>query len=320
MTRVWQVCMLAGFWMGCRADMGKVPIDLSSSNVDLAGSDFAQGSAGDMAGLSYTTSTVAAMRQAAKPGKFSLTAVVIAKTPSTKAPKIFVQDAAGGDFSAMLAECSSGSTHPCSVTAAVAGTTVGNEVTITGTYIKSGAAKGSFEAFYIEGFTDGSAATVPTPTALAAADVARGASKPANWFQHVTFTITDAWKMYDWSPAEFIFTGATKCPYQTGFGMIPTSVTATATAACTDITSQPAGQLTPLATEILISTDFYSTFNASSDCRCAAKFSNKEPTATTTLTGAVSGILLYDVPVGSSTGHQMFAPLSTASAPLTNLQ
>ena len=319
MKRAVILCLVAAV-VGCRTDGTKLAIDLSSSNSDLAGADFAQSQPDDLAGASYTTSTVAAMRMGGKPGRFSLTAVVTAKTPSTKAPKIFLQDAAGGDFSAMLAQCSSGTTHPCSVAAAVAGTSVGNEVTVTGTFIKASAAKGGSESFYIDGFTDGSAVTVPAPTALVAADVARGGNKPANWFQHVTFTISDTWKMYDWSPAEFVFTGATACPYQTGFAMIPTSVTATAGAACTSITAQPAGQTAPPATEILIATDFYSTFTASSDCRCAAKFSDKEPTATTTLTGAVSGMLTYDAQPGSATGYQMFAPLTTASAPLSNLQ
>jgi len=317
--RVFSLCLL--LTIGCRADSGnKTPIDLSSSNADLAGQDLAQSPTADLAGGSYTVSTVAAMRQGGKPGRYSLTAIVTAKTPSTKAPKIFVQDAGGGDFSAMLAQCSSGTTHPCSVTSLVSGTMVGNEVTVTGTYIKAGLAKGGSESFYIEGFTDGAAGTIPAPTALAATDVARGGGKTANWFQHVTFTISDTWKMYDWSPGEFVFTGATACPYQTGFAMIPTSVSgATATAACSGTTAQPAGQLTPPATEILISTEFYTAFTTSSDCRCAAKFSDKEPSATTTLTGAVEGFLLYDTAQGSTTGYQMFAPLSTAHAPLTNL-
>ncbi len=310
--------------VGCHADSTKIAIDLSTTtNNDLASSDLAEAAPDDLAGASYTTSTVSAMRQG-KSGRYSLTGVVIAKTPSTKAPKLFVQDAAGGDFSAILAQCSSGTTHPCTVATAASGTMVGNQVTVTGNYIKASAAKGGAESFYIEGFTDGTGGTIPTPTALAAADVARGANKAANWFQHVTFTISDTWKMYDWSPGEFVFTGATACPYQTGFAMIPTSVTATATAtataACTSITAQPAGQTAPAATEILISTEFYSTFKASSDCRCAAKFSSKEPTATTTLTGAVGGMLLYEAQAGSATGYQMFAPLTTASAPLSNLQ
>ncbi len=58
----------------------------------------------------------------------------------------------------------------------------------------------------------------------------------------------------------------------------------------------------------------------SSDCRCAAMYSDKEPTATSELTGKLSGVLVFDVPFGGTTGYFYVAPQSAADAPITMTQ
>ena len=306
---------------GCTTASGPAhAIDLSTAPADLASMEDLAGTSGDLAGgKSYLASSIAGMRMGA-PGDYALAdVVVLAVTPSTKAPRLFVQDAAGGDLSAVMADCSSTSTaHKCTVNATVAGLTVGHKVTLKGTYIRSAANKGGFETFYIDSAVDGGAGTLPAVTAMAMADVERGASKRAQWFQHVSVTLGEALLMYDWTPSEFVYSGATQCPYQFGFGMIPTSAGGTAKPACSGTSSQPAGQTSPSASEILIGTDFYATYTVSSDCRCTAMFSAKAPTSTSKLTGTLAGILVYDVPYMTSAGYQYIAPIQPSDAALTN--
>ena len=258
------------------------------------------------------------MRQGA-PGCYELDNVVsLAVTPSTKSPKLFVQDAGGGDYSAMRTSCSSTSTaHPCSVAAQVAAIADAHSVTIKGTYIKLRSS--GYESFYI----DRSPTTAPAPcrrpaTATLDRHLARR-DQQALAFQQVTATIpgNDPLVMYDWTPAEFVYSGATKCPYQFGFGMIPKSAKATATAACASGTAQPAGQTTPAAAEVLIGTDFYKGFTVSSDCQCAKTFMDTEPSATSQITGSITGLLVFDVPFGSSTGYYYIAPKTNADASVT---
>ncbi|HEX6836910.1 MAG TPA: hypothetical protein VF334_10085, partial [Polyangia bacterium] len=103
-----------------------------------AGGGGGGGAPGDMAmGKSYQPSTVAAMRQGAS-GDFELGGVIsIGRSPSTSSPRLFVQDAAGGDFSAIVTHCSSTSvTHPCAVAATVATIPDGMRITVRGTYLK----------------------------------------------------------------------------------------------------------------------------------------------------------------------------------------
>ena len=267
----------------------------------------------------YTTSSIAAMRQGTVSGCFELDNVVsIGTTPSKASPKLFVQDAGGGGFSAVRTQCSSTSTaHPCSVATAVAAIATGRSVTVQGTYIKSKTS--GYETFYIDTITDNGAGTAPAAAAATIGDISRGGTNKALAFQRVTAPIAanDPLVMYDWTPAEFVFTGATKCPYQFGFGMIPKSANATATMACTGTTSQPGGQPTPAAGEILIGTDFYKGFTVSSDCQCAASFTDKEPTAASQLKGTISGILVLDVPFGATTPYYYIAPQTDADAPIS---
>jgi hypothetical protein len=267
----------------------------------------------------YSTSTIAAMRQGNVNGCFELDNVVtLDVTPSTKSPRLFVQDAAGGMYSGMMTRCSSMSTsHPCTVAATVAALAKGRSVTVKGTYIKS--KNTGFEEFFIDDVTDNGAATPPAAATATVAEISRGGTNPGLAFQRVTVTLApnDPLVMYDWTPSELANATATKCPYVFGFGMIPKSAKATATAACTSGTAQPTGQAAPASAEVLIGTDFFKTYTISSDCRCAKTFTDMVPSAQSQLTGSISGILVFDVPFGGSGGYYYLAPEANADAPLT---
>ena len=302
----------------------------SPASVDSpssGGSDASQG--GDANGTdansdactSYTPSTVAAMRQGTISGCFELDNVItLGVTPSTKSPQLYVQDAGGGDFSAMVTKCSSTSTtHPCSEASTVSALADGHSVTVKGTYIKSSSSM--FEEFFIDSAVDNGAGTPPALATATLADIARSSTSANLRFQHVKVTIAaaDTLKMYDWTPAELANTSATACPYQFGFGMIPKSVTGvTDGAACTSGAAQPTGQASPDAAEVLIGTDFFEGFTVSSDCRCAKTFSDTEPTATSTLGGTIGGILIFDVPFGATVGYYYLAPKVASDAAITS--
>src|SRR5262249_17278606 len=146
-----------------------------------------------------------------------------------------------------------------------------------GTYIKSKST--GYEIFYIDSVADNGTGTMPAPGAATVADIERGGTNRGLAFQRVTVNISaaDPLQMYDWTPSEFVYTGATKCPYQFGFGMIPKSANQTAAMACTSGTAQPTGVASPNAAEVLIGTDFYTNFTISSDCRCAKTYSDMKP-------------------------------------------
>jgi hypothetical protein len=266
----------------------------------------------------YTQSTIAVMRQGAA-GCFELDNVVsIALTPSKGSPRLFVQDAGGGAFSAIVTKCSSTSTaHPCTVSAQVAAIADGRSVTVKGTYIKSKST--GYETFYIDSVSDNGPGTMPAPGTATLEDISRGGTNHGLAFQRVTVSIpsNDPLVMYDWTPPELVYSGATKCPYQFGFGMIPKSANATAAAACTSGTAQPGGQATSSAAEVIIGTDFYKGFTVSSDCQCAKTYSDMEPSATSQLTGTISGVLVFDVPFGATTGYYYVAPKTNADAPIS---
>ena len=301
----------------CRSSDNSTPVDSHavSDGAHLDGAGSGSGCA------SYTMSTIAAMRMGTATGCFKLTNVVsLGTTPSKTTPQIFVQDAGGGDFSAMLTKCSSTSTtHPCTFATQAAAIADGHSVTITGTYIKTAAT--TFEEFFIDGITDNGAATAPAPATATLAQIERSSTATNLRFQRVTVTIgqADALKMYDWTPSEFANTSATACTYQYGFGMLPSSATGTAAAACSSGTAQPNGQAAINAKEVLIGTDFYKTYTVSSDCRCAKMFTDMEPSATSTLVGTVSGLLSFDVPFGATVGYYYLDPKVMADAPITNL-
>jgi hypothetical protein len=267
----------------------------------------------------FTKASVATMRQGAA-GCYELDGVItIAVTPvgaNTKSVTLYVQDAAGGVYSAMKVSCSSTSaTHMCTAFATAKNVLAGRTVTLQGQFTKSSAAKGGFEAFYLDSITDSAAGTPPTPTTLAQADLERstttastGSPTAAYWFQMVTANVTDKLVMFDWSPPEFKGTGT--CP-QYGFGLTPMSAGSTAGTACSG-TTQPAGQATVNPKEVLVGTSFYSGFKYTTDCACAAMYMSPLPTAGQGVTGTVSGILGYEVPTGQTVGYLYLEPLKNA--------
>jgi hypothetical protein len=266
---------------------------------------------------SYKTSTIAAMRSGGTNGCFQLVAVVsIGLAPSATSPRLFVQDAAGGDYSAMVMTCpSTSTTHPCTVAASVSSIADGRSVTATGSYSKSNTT--NLEEFLLDSISDNGTGTMPGPATATAAEIERSSTAYNLAFQQVTTTLSasNALIMYDWTPSEFVYNAATVCPYQGGFGMIAKSVGGvTPTAACTNVASQPAGQAAPNGAEVLIGTDFYKGFTVSSDCRCAKM---AEPGASSTLIGTVEGILVYEVGFGATTGFFYLAPKTNASVSIS---
>jgi hypothetical protein len=312
--------------VGCRDSGTLTPADLSMAG----GGDSGTGGGGDMAvaGKTYTMATIAMMRGGA-PGDYEMDDVVaIALTPSSKSPKLVVQDSTGGDFSAIQLTCSgSSASHPCTVASTVHTVTLGHKVTVKGTYIKSKLASGGTETFYLDSITDNGAGTAPAPvmvdeTAIERATDTSVAGWNAKFWQKVTVTPTEALVMYDWTPTDLKFSGTwpgcTTAPFVFGFGMIPTSAMTTATAACTVKTAPAPSQATSDGKEILIGTDYYKDFAVSSDCQCA-KAPTMVPGATTTwpMGMAMTGILGYDAPIGGTMGYKYFSP--TEAGVLSNL-
>jgi hypothetical protein len=285
---------LGAFVAGCRDTGPLMPIDLGTT--DMAEGTGPGPGGGDMAMKSYTPSSIADMRKG-KSGAFELdNVVVLGVTSSTKSPKIYVQDAAGGDFSAMQVKCSGTSmTHPCSVATMAHALTRGQAVTIKGTYIKT--ASSGFEEFYLDNdnLTSGASGALPTPSPVDISVVTRGASSPAKWFQYVSVMSAPTFEVYDLTPSEMVFKGASACPYQTGFGIIAQGTSGvTAPAACGAMNAQPTGVATPNAAEVLIGTDFYKDFQLSSDCKCVPMFKGNVQVTPAMTSTALSGILVYD--------------------------
>jgi hypothetical protein len=267
---------------------------------------------------SYAETSIPEMRQG-KPGAYEIgNAVVIGVTPSSKSPRLFVQDPSGGDFSAMEVKCSTTSTsHPCADTTAatVHGLADGHLVDIKGTYIK----KAGFEEFYLDEITDNGAGTMPASQPVMLADIQRSQMNVKWWFQHVTVQMTDTLNMFDWTPTEFVYSGTNACPKQFGWGMLPASVKGVSAGAACQGTTQPMSAVPsglPPDAEVLIGTDFYKGFTYSTDCACAAMYKDIMPTPTMTLSGTLSGILIGTTPYMSTTVYQYLAPKMNSEAPL----
>lgn len=295
---------------GCRNSNNQLPVDLSTAGDMATGGDMAK---------NYKASDIKTMRQGSS-GDFVLANVIaIGVTPSTGSPRIIVQDAAGGDFSGIQGRCSSTSmVHPCSVASTVHTAAIGDNVTLMGTYEKS--ATSGFETFYIDMITINShGAALPAVQTVALADVQRGATKAKWYWQHVTVSAPGTLTMYDFTAAEFVRgNNPTACPYQFGFGLLPG--TAASTNVCAGATSQPPGVGTPDPNEVLIGTDFYMTWNVSSDCRCTATYHDREPAANSSTT-ALGGILMFDSVFGSTPPktYTFLSPLNDADLTLSNL-
>lgn len=312
---------------GCREESSPAK-DMTQIGDGSTSSDDGGTSSGD--GSVVTPSTIALMR-AAGPGTYQLDGIVgYARTPSNASPKLLAQDAAGGDLSAILMNCSSTSqAHPCTEGDKIKALDFPRIVNVKGLYLKTSAAKGMSEIFYIESLTDVGPATEPTRATVPLATIQRSAwaltptmTNPARLkaFQRVSIDLGGGTlNFYDMSPPECT-TDSTSCnsfPYQTCFGM---HVGEAGSNVCTNKTDQPASTGTVDA-EILIGTDFYSGFKVSADCRCAGGHSNKMPSPTSTLT-SLQGVLFMDVADDASTPFFYVAPETGTGAgtdcPLSN--
>jgi hypothetical protein len=302
---------------GCRDDSPPPSQADLSMTGDMATSGGGDGGAvGDMAKgttpKNYKASTVAAMRQAGKTGDFELDHVTaIGLTPSKASPKLVVQDATGGDFSAMLTQCSA---KKCTVQSTVSAVALGHSVTVKGTYFKTTAT--GAEDFNVDTITDEGVASVTpeAPLVLTETDIKRGANVPAKTYRKATVTPSEDLVMYSWSPVDLTFSGTwpgcSTAPLEFGFSMAPKSAALTAGKACTVKTSQPVAADANDA-EILIGTDFYKDFKVSSDCQCSGTNKNSVPTADTVwpATMPMTGILFFDVRSGATVGHLYFSPM-----------
>lgn len=257
----------------------------------------------------YAPTAIAKMRNPATAGCYELAHVaLVARTSSTTTPRLYVQDAAGGDYSAIMAKCSSTASHVCTPDALTTSLALldGESVTIHGYYHVG---KNGFEELYVESIVDdGATLPLPAPIKLQVADLQRDARAKAQWFQKASVDVsaTDPLVMYDFSPAEFQLTGS--CPAWEGFGMIPSSASKPAGGGCAGSSNPPSAA--PEPREILVGRQFFHRFTHSSDCACAAAHKQRLVAATATVTGAVSGILILEEHKGSSAVFQVFEPTS----------
>jgi hypothetical protein len=265
----------------------------------------------------YLPASIPDMRQARGSGCFELAHVVLlARTPSTTAPRLYLQDPRGGDFSAVVARCDPRSAHPCPIgTVTKVSHLIDGASVIARGYYEQGSVTG-FETLYLDEIEDqGTLLAFPPPAPVRVADLARAARLPGDWFQIVTASIPidDPLVMYDFSPREFALTGP--CPAWSGFGMIPFSaadamVPVLGCGGDAGVTN-PAGVSEPDTREILVGRQFFKDFFASTDCACAAASKQHRLSAASTLLGPaqIQGILILqrDRAAGA---YQVFEPVA----------
>jgi len=319
-------CMLGV--TGCRDNGTLTPADLSMAGGGGGGGGGGTGT-GDMAATNYVPSSIAMMRQGA-PGTYELDDVIaIALTPSTKSPKLVVQDAAGGDYSAIQLLCPASGTHMCTMQSTIHTTTIGHKVTVKGLFVKDSKMSGGGLQFYVSTITDNGAGTAPAPlmrdqTAIEQATDAGVTGFDKDFWQMVTVTPTENLVMYDWTPTALKYSGSgawpgcSTAPYVFGFAMAPASANLTATAACTVKTAPAPSQATPDGRQIYIGTDYYTSFQVSSDCQCAKTPTTVPAAGTQWPSGmAMTGILGYETPVPgtATTGYKIFSPIPATAGP-----
>jgi hypothetical protein len=266
---------------------------------------------------SFRPTSVGEMRAAGASGCFELSnVVVVARTASSAAPRIYVQDPGGGPFSAVAAKCSARSMHACppGTLANVGRLLDGAAVTVRGYYSHVKAT--GFEELYAEEVVDtGALLPIPDPVRLSVSDLSRDARVSSSWFQVATADVpaTDPLIMYDFSPPEL--QQSATCPAWEGFAMIRASVSAPAAVGCSGGKNPPAVPK-PDAREMLIGRQFFSTFWASTDCACAEASKQHLLGPGSALTGTIRGILILEVHPGSQGAFQVFEPLSRAMFPV----
>ena len=268
---------------------------------------------------SYLPASVAEMRRATGSGCFELQGVVVvARTPSTSAPRVYVQDQGGGPYSAIRAKCDQSPTHACpSETAGRVGRLLdGSQVTIRGYYLQGSLSE--FEEIYlVEVVDEHKLAPVPLPASRSLLELSRDARARAQWVQVVSSDVPaqDPLVMYDFSPAEFARSSV--CPAFNGFAVIQASVLGAATTDECASGSNPTGIAAADGRELLIGREFFKEFFASTDCACAAASKQHLLNAASALVGPIRGVLTPELRPGSVALHQVFHPLSKANFPIT---
>jgi hypothetical protein len=264
----------------------------------------------------YVDATIAELRQADGSGCFQLSHVVLAaRTPSVQSPRLYLQDPAGGDFSALMAKCAGDSQRACPASAVSATRDLlnGSLVTVRGYYHQG--SRSGFEELYLDAVIDeGSFADVPAPVVLSASDVAKSARRPESWFQVVSVTIPedDPWVMADLSPSELEL--GSECPRWAGFSMVPASRALPVPADCTN-GQNPDGSSAAMGDEILIGRQFYDSFWASTDCACAVTQHQHLLSPYATLVGATRAVLMLSQSNGAT--FQILQPLAKRDFPVS---
>jgi hypothetical protein len=270
----------------------------------------------------FPPTSIVSMRKGQASGCFELTNVgLVARTDSPSEPRLYVQDAATGDFSAVLAKCAATATHACPAAVRTAipqlydTFTDGAKLNLRG-YYQFGAVT-QFEEFYIEDIVDTcSTMSRPAPIKLAVTELTRDArTAAAKWFQRATVDIpaTDPLVLYDFSPPELLL-GQPACPDSAGFAMIPRSSGSTAPAACSGQTNPPARTPTD-PNEILVGRQFFNQFLYSADCACSGT-TQRLVSATSSVSGSVVGYLILEQDKGATSAYQVFEPAADQSFPV----
>jgi hypothetical protein len=293
---------------------GSGPAGVAGSGPAVGGTGGA--AAGAMGACpSYPSTSIAAIRNPpVASGCYELSHVgLVARTDSPTEPRIYVQDAGGGDFSAMDAKCTTTATHACpasvkSKISQLADTAqAGAQISVRGYFVHG--TVGGFEQFYIEDLVDeGKTVPRPAPIALSVADIKRDARTPAKWFRRANVTIPaqDPLVMYDFSPTDLQLAGSTACPNYAGFAMIPMSAGVAAPSACMGTMNPASRALDP--NEVLIGRQFFNQFLFSTDCGCMAGTSQKPLTPTSSISGTGLGYLIIEQDKGSTAAYQVFEP------------
>jgi hypothetical protein len=270
--------------------------------------------------VEFNSSSVAAMRLSTSSCYEIARAVVLARTPSTGTPRLYVQDQRGGDGSAIVVKCSATSPHPCPAATAAKLPQIldGAVVTLRGYYDRLSSNR--FEELYLEDIVDeGAIAARPAPATLQVADISRDARVPAKWFQVVTVDVplADPLVMYDFSPPEMALAPPDGgCPKFEGFEVMPLSAGASAPVGCT-ATVNPQARTAPDRRRILVGRQFFSTFWATTDCACWATSKQHLLDPGSSLAGSITGILTFEMNANAPGGFQVFEPLFRASFPIS---